>query len=440
MEILAKVASALQGVFGPLAQQAADECAVIQRQRKFTARSLARTFVLGFLQHPHATDEPLAQLAGHQGLAVTPQAIEQRHTPRLVAFLRALFVKATRVVVGSQRALAPLLERSRRVVVLDRSTITLPDELAEEFAGCGGSYGGGAAALQLQTEVDLRSDAITHVQVEPGRCPDGATTRPQARYGVGARRITDLGSFSVVVFAAIVAAKEHFRSRLQFGTHVLGGTGVPVDLLAWLTWQAGPFVDQPVRLGRAEQLACRLIAWRLPPAQAQRRRHRLRRDHRDKYGQQPSAARLAWCDGTILVTRVPPAELTPKEAVVLYRARWQVALLFKRWKSQGLVAQRSGTTVTRQLVRLWSRLLAVLVQHWLVIAGVWGDPTKSLSKAAEAVRAFVSRLAASAGDTAALRRVLGDRHEVLRRTCRRDPRIKPGTFELLNDIERLEFC
>jgi hypothetical protein len=96
MEILAKVASALQGVFGPLARPAADECAVIQRQRKFTALSLARTFGPGFLQHPHATDEQLAQRAGHQGLAVTPQAIEQRHTPRWVAFLRALFVKATR--------------------------------------------------------------------------------------------------------------------------------------------------------------------------------------------------------------------------------------------------------------------------------------------------------------------------------------------------------
>ena len=77
MTILAKVAAALQSLFGPLAQQAADYSGVIQRQRKFTALTLARTFVLGFLQHPRASDEQRAQLAGHQGLAVTPQAVEK---------------------------------------------------------------------------------------------------------------------------------------------------------------------------------------------------------------------------------------------------------------------------------------------------------------------------------------------------------------------------
>ena len=41
-----------------------------------------------------------------------------------------------------------------------------------------------------------------------------------------------------------------------------------------------------------------------------------------------------------------------------------------------------------------SRLLAALVQHWLVLASVWGDPTKSLSKACEAIRGFVGRVAA----------------------------------------------
>ena len=78
MEILAKVGSALQRLFGDLAQTAADESGVIERTRKFTALSLARTFVLGFLQNPKASDEKLAQIAAQCDAAVTPQAIEQR--------------------------------------------------------------------------------------------------------------------------------------------------------------------------------------------------------------------------------------------------------------------------------------------------------------------------------------------------------------------------
>jgi len=439
MRILAKVSAALQRVFGDIAQAAADASGVIQRKRVFTGVSLARTFVLGFLQNPEASDEELAQLAAQCGAAVTPQAIDQRHTPKLVDFLNRLFQGATKEVVGSHKALAPILERFPCVTVLDSTGITLPDSMKDEFAGCGGSYGGGAAAMKLQTELDLRSGAISHVEIEPGRSPDGATSRQQARHGKGSLRITDLGYFNLAVFAAMVTAGEHFLSRLQFGTGVMLRNGVSVELLPWLRSQTGKFIDQMVVLGKAERLACRLIAWRLPEEQANRRRQKLRRDHRDKYGKEPSVERLAWCDWTILVTSVPVDRLTPADATVLYRARWQIELLFKRWKSQDLVAVLSGSTVVRQMVRVWSRLLAALVQHWLVIASVWGDPTKSLSKACEAIRGFVGRLAASLENAKELERVMIDMGKTLAKTCKRNLRSKPGTFELLNDVDLLDY-
>jgi hypothetical protein len=440
MGILAKVGSALQRLFGDLAQTAADESGVIERTRKFTALSLARTFVLGFLQNPKASDEKLAQMAAQCGADVTPQAIEQRHTSKLVDFLHKLFCQATKLIVGSDKALAPILERFTSVTMLDSSTITLPDDMEEQFSGCGGSYGGGKAAMKLQTELDLRSGALTHVEIEPGRSPDGATSRQHARRGKGSLRISDLGYFNVQIFAAMTAAAEYFLSRLQFGTHVLLDNGNVVDLLPWLAKQGGQFVDQPILLGQEQRLPGRLIAWRLPEEQANRRRQKLRRESLSKYGKEPSAARLAWCDWTILVTNVPREQLTPTEATVLYRARWQVELLFKRWKSQGLVAELSGSTVVRQMVRVWSRLLAVVAQHWLVIGSVGGDPKKSLSKAYEAVRAFAGRLATALSNPADLERVLDDVGKTIAKTCRRDPRSKPGTFELLNDPELLDFC
>src|SRR5438876_11709212 len=114
--------------------------------------------------------------------------------------------------------------------------------------------------------------------------------------------------------------------------------------------------------------------------------------------------------------------LSPAEAVVLYRARWQVELLFKRWKSQDLVAVLKGSTVVRQMVGVWSRLLAALVQHWLVIANAWGDPTKSLSKVSEAIRLFVRRLVAALDQLADLERVLAESATAVARTCRRTKR------------------
>lgn len=439
MGIIVKVGEALQHLFGKSAESAGEVSEVIQRKRKFDEQSLAKTFVLGFLQNPEADDEELAQMAAQCGVEVTPQAIDQRHTPKLVSFLEELFRNATKSVVGSNKALAPILERFTNVTVMDSSTITLPDEMKEQFAGCGGSHGGGAAALKLQTELDLRSGALTHVEIEAGRSTDNATCRQQARRGPGSLRITDLGYFNLLVFAGMMAADEHFLSRLQFGTGVMLRDSTEVKLLAWLAKQPGPFVDQPVLLGKEQKLPCRLIAWRLPAEQANRRRQKLRQETMSKRGQEPTAERLAWCDWTILVTSVPVEMMTPAEAVVLYRARWQIELLFKRWKSQDLVAMLSGSTAVRQMVRVWSRLIGALIQHWLVVACVWGDPTKSLSKACEAIRSFVGRIAAGLTRMEELKRALKDMSRALAKTCRRNKRAKPGTFELLNDICLLDF-
>jgi Transposase DDE domain len=423
---------------GQIAQQAAEESGVIQRVRKFTPLSLARTFVLGFLRDPNASDEKLAQMAVQCGAAVTPQAIEQRHSPKLVEFMEKLFRGATKLVVGTDKALAPILERFTSVTLIDSTTIQLPDEMQERFRGCGGSQDTGVAVMKLQTELDLRSGALEHVEIEQGRSPDRATSRQDAPREAGSLRISDLGYFTLPVFAAIAAAGAYFLSRLQFGTYVQYNN-VMVNVLGWLAKQPGPFVDVSVFVGKEHRLPCRLIAWRLPKEQADRRRQKLRREMMKKKKREPSAERLAWCDWTILLTNVPVELLTPKEAAVLYRTRWQVELLFKRWKSQGLVAELSGASVARQMVRVWSRLLAAVVQHWLTIGSVWGDPTKSLNKTYEAIRDFVGRLAAALDSLTELERVLADMRQAFAKTCRRNKRSNPGTFELLNDIDLLDF-
>jgi hypothetical protein len=392
MLILGAAAAALKRLFGPVAEEAAQQSGVIVRQRVFSPWSLAQTFVLGLLRNPTASDEELAQVAAQCGASVTPQAIDQRQTEALAGFLECLFRHAIPIVVGTQRVLAKLLERFADVILLDSSTIRLPDGVAQRFAGCGGSHGSGLAAMKLQSELSLRTGALRHVEIESGRSPDGTTDRQYVERAPGTLRISDLGYFCLSVFAALVSRGEYFLSRLQFSTGVLSATGEELDVLPWLSCQSGPLVDCSIVLGLQERLACRLIAWRVPAEQANRRRQKLREAYRKKKGKEPSASRLAWCDWTILVTNVSPQMLSPKEAVVLYRARWQVELLFKRWKSQGRVAELDASTELRQMIRVWGRLLAVVVQHWLMVGTAWGNPMASLVKVCEAIRSFVGRL------------------------------------------------
>ncbi len=322
----------MQRLFGEVAREAADESGVIKRTRIFTPISLAKTFVLGFLQNPRASDEKLAQMAAQCGAAVTPQAIEKRHTPQMVAFMKKLFCEAAKIIVKSDKALEPLLERFEEVSCWTVQQTRCLTTCKESFAVAVQPWQWGSGR-EVPDRILPRSGALTCIDLEQGRSPDGASSRQQARRGKGSLRISDLGYFNVGVFAEMVTAGEHFLSRLQYGTHVLLTNGEAVDLLPWLAKQRGPFVDQSILLGEAQRLGCRLIAWRLPEEQANLRRQKLRRDTKEKRGSEPCEGRLAWCDWTILVTSLPLEMLTPKEAVVLYRVHWQVEISLPNYSS-----------------------------------------------------------------------------------------------------------
>jgi hypothetical protein len=112
---------------------------VVQRRRKFSPATLAQTFVFGFLAQPRASDEELAQIASRCGIQVTPQAVEQRFTEAMVAFLEALSLRGLRERIQADRMLAPLLDRFPAVFLQDSTSIVLPNELSDRFPGCGGS-------------------------------------------------------------------------------------------------------------------------------------------------------------------------------------------------------------------------------------------------------------------------------------------------------------
>ena len=92
---------------------------------------------------------------------------------------------------------------------------------------------------------------------------------------------------------------------------------------------------------------------------------------------------------------VPPVRLTLREALVLARARWQIALRFTLWTSHQRVDEWRSTNPWRILTEVYAQLLAVLVQQWLVLVGCWHAPDRSLVKAAQAIQAHALHLAAA---------------------------------------------
>lgn len=274
MRIVKRVAEAVQTVFTSLSQEVGDASGIIKRRRKFDASTLAQTLVFGFLQNPRANDEDLARMAAVCGVPVTPQAIEQRFTWVLVGFLRQLLEATVKEVVKAPPVLIPLLNKFNGVYAHDSSAIALPQEMAQQFPGCGGD--GSSAAVKVQTRIELTAGQMSYIGLEPGRNPDQGSAIQETLLPEGSLRLADLGYFALPTLVLLARMRVYWISRIQSSTTVFDTNGQPLDLQAWLRDNAthGP-AEREVQLGVAERLTCRLIGFAAPPEMIARRRQQL---------------------------------------------------------------------------------------------------------------------------------------------------------------------
>ena len=201
------------------------------------------------------------------------------------------------------------------------------------------------------------------------------------------------------------------------------------QLLALLTATPAATLDLAVRLGREEQVAARLIAVRAPQEVVDQRRRRLRQEAKEK-GQMVSALRLALAAWSVFVTTIPPELLSVDEALLLGRARWQIELLIKLWKSHGQIDLVREVQPWRVLCELYGRLLNQIVQHWLLLISCWDNPARSLTKAAQTLRTHWLALAIALPRRERLVEAITTVARCIRVGCRMNRRKKhPNTYQ-----------
>ncbi|HEY8284241.1 MAG TPA: IS4 family transposase [Chloroflexota bacterium] len=430
MSTIPQVAAALESVLGSTAEELGRPSGFVRRARRLSGASFVQTLVVGWLGKPEASLSELTHTAAALGCPISAQGLAQRFTPPAAALLEGVLGAAVSQVVSADPVALPLLARFTGVVLGDCTVVALPDALAGRWAGTGERTGHNQAALKLYVQLDLLGGQLSGPHLHAGRTSDRTALAQAPALPAGTLSIRDLGFFGLCQLARDGQAGRFWLSRLRAGTVVCSAAGPRQDLPRWLATQPDR-VDQPVTLGVDERLPARLLAVRVPPAVAAERRRQLHAEARHK-GQTVSATRLALADWTILVTNVPAALLTLAEALVLYRARWQIERLFALWKQYGRLGHARSANPWRILCEIYAKLLALLVQHWVCLLRCWDYPERSLLKAAAALRAHASLLLAALAGCLPLPAALAQITRTLGPSCRMSRRrAAPHTFQFL---------
>jgi hypothetical protein len=435
MESLPHVSATLEHVLTIVADEAAVSVGFIRRRRILTGALFVQALVLGFLARPAATLHQLTQTVAARGAVISPQGLAQRFGPEAAALLERVLAAAVAAPLRADPVAVPLLGRfAGGVWVLDCTTIRLPDALAKVWQGCGGRTGHGTqSALKLQVRLDLAGGALDGPVLLAGRTQDKAGPLHTAPLPPDALVVTDLGFWSLERLRAVGAMGAFWLSRLDPHTHIFGVAGERRDLPRWLAQPKTATVEADILLGAAARLPARLLAARAPKAVADERRRKLRAAAK-REGKAPPAATLALAGWTVYVTNVPAARLRLADVFVLGRARWQVELLFKLWKSGGRLDASRSADPWRVLCELYAKLVALVIQHWLLLVGCWARPERSLVRAAQTVREHAVCLLRALGQPARLVEELAAITRALGTGCRIAKRkTHPSAFQLWLD-------
>jgi len=110
---------------------------------------------------------------------------------------------------------------------------------------------------------------------------------------------------------------------------------------------------------------------------------------------------------------------------VLYGSRWQIELTFKLWKQHMKIDQSVSQNPWRILCELYIKLMAALVQHWIVLASpCWQQPDKSLVKACKVISSQAACLSSAFDCLPQLTSVLEQLGRALSTICRQNSRKK----------------
>jgi hypothetical protein len=245
----------------------------VRRQRKFSGADVVQMLVFGFQQHPQASLEDLASTAEIRDVSVTDTAVDKRFTPACARLLHAIVEELTSVVVeAAQDVPIRLLRRFSAVILEDSSSIALPEELAEQWRGCGGTQEHTAAAVKLHVRWELKRGRLWGPKLTDGRTSDRNSPFNEQDREPGSLYVEDLGYFNQSRLAERHQAGAYSLTRLQAGTALYTLKGQRLYVLDVVPRRVGQMKELRVLVGARERLPMRLLMLRVPKEVADKRR------------------------------------------------------------------------------------------------------------------------------------------------------------------------
>ncbi len=295
---------------------------LIQRERKFDFVALFYTLSLGFAagsdRSIQAFLERFLEMADCDDLTYT--SFHDWFSPQLVALLREILDDAIENLDPGRNDLRGRLDRFRDVLIVDATFISLYHDAADIYTGLGEDQAG----AKLHLTESLASGFPTRFQTSSGATHERSQLSP-GEWVADALILLDLGFYDFWLFDRIDANDGWFISRVKSNANP--------DIVAELrTWR-----------GNSISLEGKSLKAVIDDLQRQEIDVLVELEFDRKRGSSATATRQFRLVGLLneendeyhlYFTNLPQDTYSAPDIAQLYRARWEIELLFKELKSR----------------------------------------------------------------------------------------------------------
>lgn len=256
------------------------------------------------------------------------------------------------------------LEGFNRILIQDSTLITLNEKLEDKYPGTKRGK-----SIKSQAKIDLIYDLGKGVLVDAslfqGKKNDQSLSNRIIEFlEPNDLLIRDLGYFDIKVFHDIAKAGAFFLSRIKSGVkfYLNKEDEKPLDLEEHLGKKEFNYInifELEGWLGDDKE-PIRLIIYR-QTEEVINKRLRIANQQSKKRGRTLSKKQLFLLKFSMFVTNVPKETLKAEMIGTIYRLRWEIELVFKRWKSLLNIDYLKGINQKRIDCLIWSRLCTIVI-------------------------------------------------------------------------------
>lgn len=256
----------------------------------------------------------------------------------------------------------------KEIIIEDSTIVELNESVKKSLKGSGGAAS--KSSIKFNFVFNLCLYAVIAVSIFSGSTPDRKNHKKSLKHiKKGMLLIRDLGYLAVESLKTLQANGAFYLSRLYKGTflYLNKDDAEPLDIEKFfkkVTANGFKSASITIFMGKKDRFQTTLVIEKVPKSILKKR---IKKYKEKNSGKLPSHEYVTWAGYSVFITNIPQELLKMADEsysrliIKIYKIRWQIELLFKKFKTTIKLGDINAKNKNRVMCLVYGKLIAIML-------------------------------------------------------------------------------